>query len=66
MIKNLTSKSYADEIRSHIKDDKTYQDPQHYGANFSIPEDHGTAHLNVLAENGDAVSATSTVNLLSV
>lgn len=60
---NLTSKDYANQIRMKIEDTKTWNDPGHYGASFdSGAEDHGTAHLSVLAPNGDAVSVTSTIN----
>ncbi|XP_024880086.1 glutathione hydrolase 1 proenzyme-like isoform X1 [Temnothorax curvispinosus] len=61
--RNLTSKSFAHAIREKIDDTKTWQDPRHYGSpNYAIVEDHGTAHVSVLAPNGDAVSATSTIN----
>ncbi|XP_071628925.1 scoloptoxin SSD14-like isoform X2 [Temnothorax longispinosus] len=61
--RNLTSKSFARAIREKIDDTKTWQDPRHYGSpNYAIVEDHGTAHVSVLAPNGDAVSATSTIN----
>ncbi|XP_022916451.1 glutathione hydrolase 1 proenzyme-like isoform X2 [Onthophagus taurus] len=63
VIKNLTSKSYADEIRSMISDQGTSQDPKDYGAVMVNKDDHGTAHMSILAENGDAVSVTSTINL---
>jgi gamma-glutamyltranspeptidase len=34
-----------------------------YGAAFlESASDHGTAHVSVLAANGDAVAATSTIN----
>lgn len=49
-------------VRSLIKDDKTSQDYMYYGANFTVEPDHGTAHMNVLASNGDAISITSTIN----
>lgn len=55
---------YAAEIRSKIEDDRTYEDYKHYGANFSIPDDHGTAHISVIAPNGDAVAVTTTINNL--
>lgn len=64
VVKNLTSTKFAMEIREKINDFQTYQDYKHYGANFSSSEDHGTAHINILAPNGDAVSVTGTINTL--
>lgn len=55
---------YARDIRSKIEDDQTYQDYEHYGANFSLPDDHGTAHISVIAPNGDAIALTSTINTM--
>ncbi|XP_034489485.1 scoloptoxin SSD14 [Drosophila innubila] len=49
-------------VRELIKDTSTSQDYLHYGANFTVEPDHGTAHMNVLAPNGDAIAVTSTVN----
>lgn len=63
LTKNLTSDDYAAYIHSQITDDRTFQDPEHYGAVTADPDDHGTAHFSLLAPNGDAVSVTSTVNL---
>ncbi|XP_028046427.2 scoloptoxin SSD14 [Monomorium pharaonis] len=61
--RNLTSKSYARVIRKKIDDTKTWQDPRHYGSpTYANVEDHGTAHISVLAQNGDAVSVTSSIN----
>lgn len=62
MVNNLTDVKYAEYIRSLIKDENTYDDYGHYGANFSQLEDHGTANINIVAPNGDAVSVTSTIN----
>uniref|UniRef100_V5G4M2 Gamma-glutamyltranspeptidase 1 n=1 Tax=Anoplophora glabripennis TaxID=217634 RepID=V5G4M2_ANOGL len=62
LISNLTSKSYAQYIRQFIFDNQTFQDPSYYGANTTLTEDYGTAHISVLAPNGDAVAITSTIN----
>ncbi|KAJ8959082.1 hypothetical protein NQ318_022339 [Aromia moschata] len=62
LVSNLTSKSYAEYIRQYIFDDRTFQDPSYYGANTTFTEDYGTAHISVLAPNGDAVAITSTIN----
>lgn len=61
--RNLTSIEYADEIRKRIDDNMTHE-PEYYGEHFGTPEDHGTAHIAVLAPNGDAVSATGTINYI--
>lgn len=58
----LASREYANSIRSVISDDKTFNDFEHYGANATVQVDHGTAHISVLAPNGDAVALTSTIN----
>ncbi|XP_046389921.1 scoloptoxin SSD14-like [Ischnura elegans] len=60
---NLTSRDYAEWVVERIRDDKTSGDPAWYGAVSLSPDDHGTAHLSVLAPNGDAVSLTSSINL---
>ncbi|KXJ77452.1 hypothetical protein RP20_CCG007497 [Aedes albopictus] len=62
LVQNLTSKDYASMIREKIDSDRTFTDYQHYGAEFSEEEDHGTAHVSVLAPNGDAVAITGTIN----
>lgn len=59
----MTSDAYAEDIRKRIQDDRTSNSPKEYGAVFYNQEDHGTAHISVLGENGDAVSVTSTVNI---
>ncbi|XP_060522603.1 glutathione hydrolase 1 proenzyme-like [Cylas formicarius] len=62
LVANLTSKSYADEIRKQISDTATSNDASYYGAKTTLTEDHGTAQVSVLAPNGDAISVTSTIN----
>lgn len=58
----LIGQKFVDKIRELIHDDKTFNDMSYYGANFTIEEDHGTANMAVLADNGDAITITSTVN----
>ncbi|XP_046680502.1 scoloptoxin SSD14-like isoform X2 [Homalodisca vitripennis] len=62
-LKNLMSDEYANDIRAKILDNETSEQPEHYGAVYYNQEDSGTAHISILAPNGDAVSVTSTVNL---
>ncbi|SPP77918.1 blast:Gamma-glutamyltranspeptidase 1 [Drosophila guanche] len=61
-LEKILSAELVAEVRKLIHDDSTSQDNLYYGANFSVEADHGTAHMNVLATNGDAVSITSTIN----
>ncbi|MCJ8735468.1 hypothetical protein PDJAM_G00247510 [Pangasius djambal] len=62
LIHNMTSDYFADNIRSKISDVSTqpesYYDPEYYN-----PESYGTAHLSIIAEDGSAVAATSSINL---
>ncbi|XP_023218594.1 glutathione hydrolase 1 proenzyme-like isoform X2 [Centruroides sculpturatus] len=62
-VQKLLSKGFADETRARIKNNKISHNPEYYGLRFRKSEDGGTAHLSVIAPNGDAVSVTSTVNL---
>ncbi|XP_011255278.1 glutathione hydrolase 1 proenzyme [Camponotus floridanus] len=62
LLTNLTSDDYAEIIKKRIKDDRTSQDPEEYGAVTETAVDSGTAHVSVLAPDGSAVSVTSTIN----
>lgn len=60
----MLQKSTAESMRSRISDHATYS-PSHYEGNLQYsPLGKGTAHVSVLAENGDAVAATSSINTL--
>ncbi|CAB3995471.1 glutathione hydrolase 1 proenzyme isoform X1 [Paramuricea clavata] len=60
--KQMLDQKFADKLRTKISDKKT-QSPMYYdGAGYDVPVKNGTTHLVVVAENGDTVSVTSTVN----
>ncbi|XDV16848.1 hypothetical protein PO909_016373 [Leuciscus waleckii] len=56
LLKNMTSDSFADHIRSKINDDikQTSYDDENI--------DRGTSHLSIIAEDGSAVAVTSSIN----
>uniref|UniRef100_A0A3B4T3J4 Gamma-glutamyltransferase 5a n=1 Tax=Seriola dumerili TaxID=41447 RepID=A0A3B4T3J4_SERDU len=56
----FTEDSFADHIRSLISSDKAH-DPQYYNITPYL-DSMGTTHVSVLAEDGSAVSVTSTIN----
>jgi len=64
LVGNLTNPKWWGEVREKIIDDSTRDDPKQYGAQYYSVEDGGTAHVSVISPVGDAVSVTSTVNLL--
>lgn len=58
---NLIKIEYADNVRNKIDDTKTHR-VEYYGNASTLPDDHGTSHMSILAPNGDAISVTSTIN----
>lgn len=60
----MLNEETAAEMRSRISDNTTYNDTSYYlyPLLYNPPSPYGTSHLSVLAENGDAVAATSSVN----
>uniref|UniRef100_A0A3Q3WAG9 Glutathione hydrolase n=1 Tax=Mola mola TaxID=94237 RepID=A0A3Q3WAG9_MOLML len=57
---NATQESFADHIRSLIKNNMTH-DTEYYSITPYL-DNIGTTHVSVLAEDGSAVSVTSTIN----
>ncbi|KAF5299768.1 hypothetical protein FQA39_LY11438 [Lamprigera yunnana] len=62
LVSLFTSKEYAQKLRKKISIKTTCNNPCYYGANLYDAEDKGTCSPLVLAPNGDAVAATSTIN----
>uniref|UniRef100_A0A672KWR0 Gamma-glutamyltransferase 5a n=1 Tax=Sinocyclocheilus grahami TaxID=75366 RepID=A0A672KWR0_SINGR len=60
-IRKMTSDSFADYIRSEIKDD-TEQNRYDEQEENIVPDDFGTSHLSIIAEDGSAVAVTSSIN----
>ncbi len=55
----------ARELFTRITDDVTHSQEYYMYPSIEYGEaahDHGTSHLSVLAENGDAVACTSSIN----
>ncbi|XP_022837987.1 glutathione hydrolase 1 proenzyme-like isoform X2 [Spodoptera litura] len=62
LIRNVTTPEYGTEIRLRINDTSTSNDTATYGAETYNQPDAGTAHISIIAGNGDAVSVTSSIN----
>ncbi|XP_038560673.1 gamma-glutamyltransferase 5a isoform X1 [Micropterus salmoides] len=60
MAQKFTEESFANHIRSLISRDKTH-DSQYYNITPYL-DSMGTTHVSLLAEDGSAVSVTSTIN----
>ncbi|KAF6211826.1 hypothetical protein GE061_012341 [Apolygus lucorum] len=60
---DLTSETYAEQVRKQIDDSKTFSESRHYEAFEFRPSEYGTNHVSVLSADGDAVAATSSINL---
>ena len=63
LAKYFTGPKVAQDVFSKVNDSTTFE-PLYYQPSFDIKEDRGTMHVSVVSGSGDAVSLTSTVNLL--
>ncbi|XP_026327850.1 glutathione hydrolase 1 proenzyme-like isoform X2 [Hyposmocoma kahamanoa] len=62
LIQNVTQPEYGTKIRLRINDTQTNNYSTAYGAKTYNRPDAGTAHISIIAPNGDAVSVTSSIN----
>ncbi|KAF8386112.1 hypothetical protein PRIPAC_75254 [Pristionchus pacificus] len=62
LIAELTDPSAAKKFAAKIRDEGP-QDDKVYGAQGYVKEDHGTSHVSVIDEQGNAVAVTSSINL---
>uniref|UniRef100_A0A8C9RWK4 Glutathione hydrolase n=1 Tax=Scleropages formosus TaxID=113540 RepID=A0A8C9RWK4_SCLFO len=61
LINDMTSDAFAEDLRRKITDNMT-QPESYYEHYYLAPNNQGTTHISVLAEDGSAVSVTSTIN----
>ncbi|XP_043573232.1 glutathione hydrolase 1 proenzyme-like isoform X1 [Chiloscyllium plagiosum] len=54
--------SKASDIREKISNSHTHENIDYYGIKCFLPGQDGTSHLSVVAQDGSAVSVTSTIN----
>ncbi|XP_073988561.1 glutathione hydrolase 1 proenzyme-like isoform X2 [Rhodnius prolixus] len=61
----MTSEDYIKDVRRKVgMVSRTNNNCTKYGGRYFVPNDNGTINVVVLAPNGDAVCATSTINTL--
>lgn len=64
-LKLLEDKKFAEFIWQKIKSNPhTSDNTDYYNTTSHTPSDHGTANMNIIAPNGDAIAVTATINTL--
>lgn len=59
----MTSEEMGSKYRRLINDSHTLNDNEYYGTEyFMLPNESGTTHVSIVAENGDAVAVSTTIN----
>ncbi|RWS01477.1 gamma-glutamyltranspeptidase 1-like isoform X2 [Dinothrombium tinctorium] len=60
VMRNLTSNEYLKFVKSRIVENRTFE-PSYYGDVF-MKDDHGTAHVSVIDQFGNAAAVSTTIN----
>lgn len=59
----MTSEEMGSKYRRLINDSYTLNENEYYGTEyFMLPNESGTTHVSIVAENGDAVAVSTTIN----
>lgn len=59
----MTSEEIGSKYRRLINDSSSLNENEYYGTEyFMLPNESGTTHVSIVAENGDAVAVSSTIN----
>lgn len=62
LMDEILSENFANRIWRKINDASTMNNVENYGADSISPADHGTSHISIISDNGDAISVTSSIN----
>ena len=66
IVAEMLNEETAVSAYQRINDSFTVNEATFYNGSSLTPDDHGTAHVSIIAPNGDAVSVSSSINYGSV